>query len=651
MLSLLLFFCAVFVLHQFSDAPNPNEYSRLYQLRAVVEEHTLAIDSMIERYGHLQDKSYYRHHFYSDKSFGMTFLSIPFYWTYYRLFGPCRSNEWLRYLISVLVVALPHLLFIFLLHREYVIRKPLRAYRELVWAAYSIGTIVLPYTAMFYSHVTGAAVIGIVWIMIDRYGNRLSYRHTLILGFLLGLAAIIEYPLALVCGWLFIYVCIRLLSAHSVQKAVLRIGVIVFVALAVIGIQLFVNYRSFGNMFATGYAHKYAIDQTLYHSKGLFGVAMPAFESLWGITFSPSHGLFYFSPFLLLCIPALLYLMRNKEQRVCGWILSGIIVTFLLFGASVVDWRGGWTIGARYCIPAIPFMIVALLKSTWMSNLKRLKLFALLRVVFICSFFWSILHVVLMNATYPLIPEVIKIPLMEFSLPLIMGGDISPTVLSLFGIHGYVNVGIEVILALCIIVAVWSQKLTLFVRKRSMIILLCAAVLSGTAIGTTYFLIPEDSVEKHYYMSYVYRYLNNPVKQLEELYKLVDAVPDQLDYRADLADRLLKVGALYHAFRHTDLNLSQAPRHTKTQKIELRARTELKHASEQHRLLEQRKNQPAASPEGLFAAGRIYLAVGDLERARHYFMRAERIRKRYTGPRVLLKIIDVMQRYEKAQRN
>src|SRR5258705_13748085 len=44
----------------------------------------------------------------------------------------------------------------------------------------------------------------------------------------------------------------------------------------------------------------------------------------------------------------------RAEVATCG----SIVVLFLWLNASLVDWQGGWAMGPRYLIPAIPFLVV-----------------------------------------------------------------------------------------------------------------------------------------------------------------------------------------------------------------------------------------------------------------------------------------------------
>ena len=94
-----------------------------YQIRAVVEHKTLVLDKMIDKYGFLMDRSIYKNRTYSDKSFGLSILSIPLYSVYHLIAGDCGDNEWLKYFLTLLCVTFPHIIFLMLVYRFYILGR------------------------------------------------------------------------------------------------------------------------------------------------------------------------------------------------------------------------------------------------------------------------------------------------------------------------------------------------------------------------------------------------------------------------------------------------------------------------------------------------------------------------------------------------
>ena len=79
-----------------------------------------------------------------------------------------------------------------------------------------------------------------------------------------------------------------------------------------------------------------------------------------GITFSSFRGLFFVSPILLLAIFGLWAWFRMRIMRtewaVCTW----ATISFLLFNGSSAMWQGGYSIGPRYLVPMLPFLVTGL---------------------------------------------------------------------------------------------------------------------------------------------------------------------------------------------------------------------------------------------------------------------------------------------------
>ena len=82
------------------------------------------------------------------------------------------------------------------------------------------------------------------------------------------------------------------------------------------------------------------------------------FEALLGQLFSPSRGLFIYSPFLILGIAGL---YRNwGEGEYLRFLCVGLIVIQLILLAAFPNWTGAYTFGPRYMSDLIPYFAVLL---------------------------------------------------------------------------------------------------------------------------------------------------------------------------------------------------------------------------------------------------------------------------------------------------
>jgi len=551
-------FCLVYFVHRFPGTPDPNAYSRLYQIRAVVEQKTLVLDKMIDKYGFLMDRSVYKGKTYSDKSFGLSMLSIPLYSVYNLLAGECGDNEWLKYFLTLFCVTLPHIIFLMLVYRFCILRARNTSLQKLFFAGYVFGTITFTYSGLFFSHVAGASMLGIAWIIIDKMSDRLNCKLMMILGGLIGVAVVCEYPLLIISVWLLGYLFFKTKGSGLLKSPLVWISFF-GVLLVPIVMQMLVNYLSFENPFMQGYAYKASADQVRYHSQGFFGVSVPSIGSMWGILFSSGKGMFYLSPFMLCVVPAMFMLVRDHKTRLQGIILCAIILSQTWFAASVVDWQAGWTVGPRYYLAVLPFMLITILRSPIVETKKYG-----FRVLVLVLILWSTIHCYFLSSAFPYIPEVFTVPLWDFAVPLLKKGLVSPNILSLLGAGSWVSLFFPFLIISVILFAAFG-----FSKRNVIVFGLSFAAALGLVIGSRQ-TADVDSLDKNIRFEYLYARWGRYSDQLEQLYIINKKQPFDMSYHYDLAQLLNKLGFSKLSEKHLHEILRKVPTHKEAQK-ELRS--------------------------------------------------------------------------------
>jgi hypothetical protein len=71
---------------------------------------------------------------------------------------------------------------------------------------------------------------------------------------------------------------------------------------------------------------------------------------------SPFRGLFLGAPALLLGAAGFVLWFRSGRLRAEAWLSVGVLVFFLAFIVTFNGWHGGWAVGPRYLLPAVPFL-------------------------------------------------------------------------------------------------------------------------------------------------------------------------------------------------------------------------------------------------------------------------------------------------------
>ncbi len=135
------------------------------------------------------------------------------------------------------------------------------------------------------------------------------------------------------------------LGAYGLFWAGRRAALLVAAAALPVGLVLLYNLGVAGH-FAGGY--------------GLMGKAAflqhDLLSGLGGLLFSPTRGLFVFSPFLLFLVLAWRHLPSDRGERILTLALSaGVVLQILLYAKT--DWRAGISWGPRYLTDLLPLLL------------------------------------------------------------------------------------------------------------------------------------------------------------------------------------------------------------------------------------------------------------------------------------------------------
>ncbi len=136
-------------------------------------------------------------------------------------------------------------------------------------------------------------------------------------------------------------------------------------------LQMYYNDSAFGSPFY--FAQTEAASEIAKSKTGFREVWQWNFlESLPAMLFSPSRGLFVFSPLFLLCFLGIWEILKKEKWRLFRYLLP-LPLAFLLIQASWFDWWGGWTYGYRTLLETCPFLCLFLAPSIEQISSKLAK--------------------------------------------------------------------------------------------------------------------------------------------------------------------------------------------------------------------------------------------------------------------------------------
>ena len=447
--------CFTYFLPRWADQ---SANSRLNMIVAVVDDGTFRIDKYVHN---TTDYAKVGDHYYSDKAPGPAFLGIPIYAVLdaalnlpvldrlserlansdafratLRTDGSGVLKDKVRFALALVVLsfvicAVPSAILCVLLYRA-ALRFTGNAWVGVAVAlTYGLLTPAFAYANAFYSHqLVAALTFGGFYLAlgIGEPNRPTSTRRLLAIGALLGYSIISEYPTALIVTIILGYTAYRLWRVSEIKRAAWLLPGLIMCAV----VLMIYNTALFGGPFKLGYNNSELWVKE--HSTGFLSLTYPHMDALLGITFGVFRGLFVLSPILLMAIVGFGLWWRAKTNRAEWWVALLSALSFLAFNSSSVMWWGGFSIGPRYLLPAIPFAAASLAFAFAPlfapASVKSVTRGArVLGVVCVALAAWSFVAtwgLTLAEQAFP--PDSLPNPFMQYALPNWLAGNIARNV-------------------------------------------------------------------------------------------------------------------------------------------------------------------------------------------------------------------------------
>ncbi len=431
--ALLVFVLLAFLYGYFSQDAEANGNSRLGLIFAVVHEGRLTIDSYHNAEGTSTiDKAFANGHYYSDKAIGTAVFGTIVYAPLallMKLSGHELSLYQIKYILTLAVIAIPSAFAGSLVYLvcETLSGSRLRAY--LATLAVTLGTMCLPFSAVFFGHQLAGSLLFISFFLIFQLKLRPDLRqrwgYLFLTGLVMGAAFLTEYTTPVVLLPLALYYIYILRERWSLRW--LRSIALAPLAGAAIPLAILMIYNTlcFGSPFSIGYEHLANEYQPLM-AQGIMGINLPRLDALYYLTFHPAEGLFWQSPVLLAALAGFVFLWRDRRWRLEGAIALLAFSAYLLVNAGFHYWWGGFTFGPRYIIPMLLFLAIPLV----MVPVRFSPLVILLSVISILEMFIPLAGKMLVPIDYFVNPERLipfkYSPIFNYSWPQLLAGNFAP---------------------------------------------------------------------------------------------------------------------------------------------------------------------------------------------------------------------------------
>jgi hypothetical protein len=324
-----------------------------YDLTRALNQDKTTIDRYAANTG---DKVEYKGHIYSARAPGLALFVLPFYnalnfvnaesWTNAHVAPPDHPGDEMIYLIGLWGNVLPGLLLLVLVWR--VVERYEPGYGAAAAVVLGLGTIVLPFSQMLFSHVfTTFLSFAAFWLMLRERDGPPSPMLLGVAGLAMGYAFSSEYPTffaAIVLG-------LFLLSRRDslTPGGVLRRGG-AYVAGGLVGIVPLLLYNHYAFHSWTHLAYSDVPRQ----QKGFFGIGAPSLRVLSTLLLD-SRGLLTLSPVLIMGAIGTVLLYR-RGRRAEALTIGGVCLCFLGYNSGYYLPFGGGSVGPRFLDTMLPFL-------------------------------------------------------------------------------------------------------------------------------------------------------------------------------------------------------------------------------------------------------------------------------------------------------
>jgi hypothetical protein len=304
------------------------------------------------------DVAWYRGHYYAAKAPGLALYSLPAWLVVERIPQIANARDRAIWTLDFWACVLPAVL-LFMLVRA--VGDRLAPGTGLLSAiALGLGTMVLPFSTMYFSHIPAAAAAFAAFALLVRgRDGPINPLAVLAAGFLAGTAVVFEYPAA---------IAVVVLAGYALAVSPRVACGAAYAAGAVAGVSPLLAYQwlVYGSPLHTPYDDVVAVPGVSGHDvvgangQGFLGVTTPRFSDAVRLLVD-DRGLLVLSPLVLVGAVGLVPLWRagrRAESLTCATMFAAFLVYNSGYTPVFGGIWGGGSPGPRLLLVSLPFVML-----------------------------------------------------------------------------------------------------------------------------------------------------------------------------------------------------------------------------------------------------------------------------------------------------
>jgi len=247
---------------------------------------------------------------------------------------------------------------------------------------FAFGSLMLPYSGTFFSEPLATLLVilslyCLIWNDVTPEVSGSQMRFSLLCSALfLGMAITVHITAILYAPFFFAYGLYpflrtsRSLKRSAISGAIFVAGVGLFLALLA-----YYNYVRFGNILQTGRTVMARVDYSDF---------VAPWRGLYGLLFGSGKGIVLYCPAAVIS----LFFWRpfHKRYPALSYTILASVFFRICFIASRSDWHGGFSLGPRYLVMAIPLLMIpyATVVTQWFQTRKTMSILVLFLLTLGC---------------------------------------------------------------------------------------------------------------------------------------------------------------------------------------------------------------------------------------------------------------------------